>query len=108
MLGRAVTFALVGLEPRRVEVEAQSRRQAIGASLLDIDVLMLDNIPVAAMRRLVREIRGIRPKLILEASGGVTLRTARAIAKTGVDWISVGALTHSAPAADFSLDLSFR
>ncbi|HEY3227205.1 MAG TPA: carboxylating nicotinate-nucleotide diphosphorylase [Planctomycetota bacterium] len=90
----------------RIEIEAQSRAQALAFAELDIDVLMLDNISAPAMRRLVREVRRRRPRLILEASGGVTLKTVRAVAKTGVDWISVGALTHSAPAADFSLDLA--
>jgi nicotinate-nucleotide pyrophosphorylase (carboxylating) len=92
----------------RIEIEAQTRAQALRFAELDIDVLMLDNMPAPAMRRLVREVRAIRPMLLIEASGGVTLKTVRAIAKTGVDWISVGALTHSAPAVDFSLDLSFR
>lgn len=90
----------------RIEIEAQSRAQALAFAELDIDVLMLDNMSVAAMRRLVPELRAIRPKLLIEASGGVTLKTVRAIANTGVDWISVGALTHSAPAIDFSLDLA--
>ena len=92
----------------RIEVEAQSRAHALAFAELDLDVLMLDNMSVTAMRRLVRDLRAIRPKLLIEASGGVTLKTVRAIAKTGVDWISVGALTHSAPAADFSLDLALR
>ena len=92
----------------RIEIEAQSRAQALAFAELDIDVLMLDNMSVPAMRRLVREVRRVRPRLILEASGGITLDTVRAVAKTGVDWISVGALTHSAPAADLSLDLSLR
>ena len=65
---------------------------------------MLDNMPPETMRRAV-EITG-RPR-ILEASGGVNLKTVRAIAETGVDLISVGALTHSAPALDISLDLCF-
>ncbi|HZN63494.1 MAG TPA: carboxylating nicotinate-nucleotide diphosphorylase [Planctomycetota bacterium] len=90
----------------RIEIEAQSRAQALAFAELDIDVLMLDNLSVPAMRRLVPEVRAIRPKLLIEASGGVTLETVRAIAETGVDWISVGALTHSAPAVDFSLDLA--
>jgi nicotinate-nucleotide pyrophosphorylase (carboxylating) len=89
----------------RIEIEAQSRSQALTFAELDIDVLMLDNMSPAGMRRLVGELRRIRPRLLIEASGGVTLKTVRAVAKTGVDWISVGALTHSAPAADFSLDL---
>ena len=87
----------------RIEIEAQSRAQALAFAELDIDVLMLDNM--RNLRPLVAELRKIRPKLLIEASGGVTLKTVRAIAKAGVDWISVGALTHSAPAVDFSLDL---
>ena len=92
----------------RIEIEAHTRRHALLFADMDIDVLMLDNMSAATMRSVVREIRKIRPKLLIEASGGVTLKTVRAIAKTGVDWISVGAITHSAPAVDFSLDLSFR
>ena len=107
----SVTAAVKELRRRRgarfrIEIEAQSRAQALAFAELDVDVLMLDNMSVAAMRRLVPELRAIRPKLLIEASGGVTLKTVRAIAKTGVDWISVGALTHSAPAVDFSLDLA--
>ena len=70
---------------------------------------MLDNFSLKAMRSAVekvkrwRETRGQAP--LVEASGGVTLETVRAIAETGVDRISVGALTHSAPALDISLDL---
>ena len=92
----------------RIEIEAQSRAQALAFAELDIDVLMLDNMPPSDMGRLVKEIRKLRPRLLIEASGGVTLKSVRAVAKTGVDWISVGALTHSAPAADFSLDLALR
>jgi nicotinate-nucleotide pyrophosphorylase (carboxylating) len=77
----------------RIEIEAQSRRQALAFAELDIDVLMLDNMPAASLRRLVRELRSIRPKLLIEASGGVALKSVRAVAKAGVDWISVGALT---------------
>lgn len=89
----------------RIEIEAQSRAQALRFAAMDVDVIMLDNLPVAAMRELVPRIRGINPSLTIEASGGVTLKTVRAIAATGVDWISVGALTHSAPAVDLSLEL---
>jgi nicotinate-nucleotide pyrophosphorylase (carboxylating) len=90
----------------RIEIEAQSRAQALAFAELDIDVLMLDNMPAPVLRRLVPELRRIRPRLLIEASGGVTLKSVRAIATSGVDWISVGALTHSAPAVDFSLDLA--
>jgi nicotinate-nucleotide pyrophosphorylase (carboxylating) len=58
-------------------------------------------MPPDILRECVRRVGG---KVILEASGGVSLSTVRAIAETGVDWISVGALTHSAPALDLALD----
>jgi len=64
---------------------------------------MLDNMKVEEIRRCVDLVAG---RAILEASGGVTLATVRAIAKTGVDWISVGALTHSAPSLDLALDFT--
>jgi len=88
----------------RIEIEADTLEQAQGFfSLRGVDVVLLDNMPLESVREAVRR----RPEGIrLEASGGVTLETIRAIAETGVDFISVGALTHSAPAADFSLELS--
>ncbi len=89
----------------RIEIEAQTVDQALAFARFDCDVLMLDNIPVAVMAKLVPVLRKLNPALVLEASGGVTLQTVRAIAETGVDWISVGALTHSAPSVDISLEL---
>jgi len=64
--------------------------------------VMLDNMDVGTMREAVARTGG---RVLLEASGGVRLETVRAIAETGVDLISVGALTHSAPALDISLEL---
>jgi nicotinate-nucleotide pyrophosphorylase (carboxylating) len=88
----------------RLEIEAQSLEQVRDFLTLEgVDVIMLDNLNVEQMAEAVR-MRGDRP-VLFEASGGVTLATVNAIAETGVDFISVGALTHSAPAADFSLDL---
>jgi nicotinate-nucleotide pyrophosphorylase (carboxylating) len=64
-------------------------------------VILLDNMPLEVLREAV----SLRPPHIqLEASGGVTLQTVRAIAETGVHFISVGAITHSAPSVDFGLD----
>jgi nicotinate-nucleotide pyrophosphorylase (carboxylating) len=63
-------------------------------------MLLLDNMSVDELTAAVRQVAG---RASLEASGGVTLETLRAIAGTGVDFISVGALTHSAPALDLSL-----
>ena len=87
----------------RIEIEADTLDQAKAFFLLNgVDVILLDNMPPESLREAVR----LRPPGIrLEASGGVTLATIRAIAQTGVDFISVGALTHSAPAVDFSLEL---
>jgi nicotinate-nucleotide pyrophosphorylase (carboxylating) len=68
------------------------------------DFVLLDNMSVADMREAVRRRAAAAPDVQLEASGGVTLATVRAIAETGVDRISVGALTHSAPAWDLALD----
>ena len=65
------------------------------------DVIMLDNFSLADLRQAVRRVDG---RLTLEASGGVDLTTVRGIAETGVDVISVGALTHSAPVLDIGLD----
>lgn len=86
----------------RVEVECNRLSQVRLAAAADADVILLDNMTPAQMRASVR-LTGKRAKL--EASGGVTLRNVRRIAKTGVDFISVGALTHSAPAMDFSLEI---
>jgi hypothetical protein len=66
-------------------------------------VILLDNMPLERLRAAVRLVNG-RAKT--EASGGVNLSTARAIAETGVDFISVGALTHSARAVDIALDFA--
>ena len=86
-----------------IEVEADSIdqvREFVG--LEAINVILLDNMRPEEIRRCVE--LG-RPGLKFEASGGVSLSTVRAIAETGVDYISVGQLTHSAPAIDFSLEL---
>ena len=87
----------------RVELEADTVEQVRGfLTLQGVAVILLDNMTPAAMRECV-ELCGDRVQL--EASGGVNLQTVAEIAATGVDFISVGALTHSAPAVDFSLDL---
>lgn len=88
-----------------IVIEAATLEQALLFSTLPVDVLMLDNFPLPRMRKAVKLVRSIHPKLPVEASGGVTLKNVRAVARTGVDRISVGALTHSAPAADLSLEL---
>ena len=88
----------------RVEIEADRLDQVRDFLTLDgVDVILLDNMSTAELAEAVKR-RGDRA-VQLEASGGVNLTTVNAIAATGVDFISVGALTHSAPAIDFSLEL---
>ncbi len=85
----------------KVEVEIDRLDQLEDALLHGPDVVMLDNFDLATLRQAVAQTAG---RAILEASGGVNLSTVRAIAETGVDVISVGALTHSAPVLDIGLD----
>jgi nicotinate-nucleotide pyrophosphorylase (carboxylating) len=85
----------------RIEVECDRPEQVEQAVAAGADIVMLDNMHVTTLRECVQIVNG---RAIVEASGGVTLETVRAIAMSGVDWISVGALTHSAPAMDVALD----
>jgi nicotinate-nucleotide pyrophosphorylase (carboxylating) len=88
-----------------VEVEAQSLQQVDDALAAGVDVLLVDNLPLDAVREAVGRARG-RAKV--EISGGVTLDRIPALAATGADYVSVGALTHSAPAADISLEIEIE
>jgi nicotinate-nucleotide pyrophosphorylase (carboxylating) len=85
----------------KVEVEADTLEQVQQAMDAGADFILLDNMSPARLRRAVKLVAG-RAKT--EASGGVNLKTVRQIARTGVDFISVGALTHSAQAVDIGLD----
>ena len=85
----------------RVEVEAASLLQVREALAAGADMIMLDNMPLETMLQAVALAGGRVP---LEASGNMTLDRVRAVAETGVDFISVGALTHSARAVDISMD----
>jgi len=87
-----------------VEVEVDTLEQLDQAFSCGPDIVLLDNMTPDLLREAVRRRNAAAPKVLLEASGGVTLATVRAIAETGVDRISVGALTHSAPALDIALD----
>lgn len=96
-----------GRRPAFVEVEADDLAQVEEfLKVVGIDVILLDNFSLDELRQTValRDGRGLRGKLALEASGGITLETVRAVAETGVDRISAGAITHSAPALDLSLE----
>ena len=100
----AVRSAAPGL-PLEVECDTLPQvRQALDAGA---DLILLDNMSLADLRAAVTMTRG-HPRARLEASGGLRLETARAVAGTGVDYVSVGALTHSSPALDLGLDIPAR
>ena len=85
-----------------IEVEAQSLEQVDAAIAAGADIILVDNLPLEAIREAVKRVNG-RAKI--ELSGGVTLDRLPELAKTGATYVSVGALTHSAPAADLSFEL---
>lgn len=85
-----------------VEIECDTLEQVAEALAAGADLILLDNFAVTDMAAAVRLAGG---RALLEASGGLTLASARAVAETGVDYLAVGALTHSAPALDIGLDL---
>jgi nicotinate-nucleotide pyrophosphorylase (carboxylating) len=85
-----------------IEVEAQSLAQVDEAVLAGVDVILLDNLSTDDIREAVRRIAG---RAQIEISGGVTLERIPELARTGANYVSVGALTHSAPAADLSFEL---
>ncbi|MFO7170950.1 MAG: carboxylating nicotinate-nucleotide diphosphorylase [Chloroflexota bacterium] len=105
-LAEAVRRAKEAVGPMvRVEVEVDSVEDAVTAAEAGADLILLDNMPQAELRRAVEALGGpARERPLLEASGGITLETVRAVAESGVDYISVGALTHSARALDIGLD----
>lgn len=86
----------------RVELEVDTLAQLGEALESGVDAVLLDNMDVATLRRAVELVAG---RCLTEASGGITLATAAAVAATGVDLLSVGALTHSSPALDISLEI---
>jgi nicotinate-nucleotide pyrophosphorylase (carboxylating) len=103
-VGEATRLALAAAQERGipVEVECATIEEVRAALEAGIDRILLDNMSLDELRAAVELNAG---RALLEASGGVNLETVRGIAETGVDFISVGALTHSAPALDLSLTL---
>ncbi len=93
----------------KIEVEVESAEEARAAAVAGADLILLDNMPVDQMREAVQAIKAASPSPgshpLVEASGGITLEKVRAIAETGVDYLSSGALTHSFRALDISLEM---
>ncbi|MHC1578638.1 MAG: carboxylating nicotinate-nucleotide diphosphorylase [Dehalococcoidia bacterium] len=85
-----------------IEIEVRNMPEALEAAEAGADIIMLDNMNLSDMRRAAKSIHG---RALIEASGGITLDNVRAVAETGVDFVSIGALTHSVRALDISLDL---
>ena len=86
----------------KIEVEVKTQKEAIEAAEAGADIIMLDNMDIEDMGQTVKIIKG---HALIEASGGINLKKVRAVAETGVDLISIGALTHSPKALDISLEL---
>jgi nicotinate-nucleotide pyrophosphorylase (carboxylating) len=102
-LAEAVRRVRAGVPPGlKIEVEASTLAEVTEAVAAGADIVLLDNMPPAAMREAVAAIGG---RARTEASGGITLANLADVAATGVDYASLGALTHSAPALDISLKL---
>ena len=89
----------------KVEVEVETLDQVQQALDAGAHIIMLDNMSVELM---TQAMAGIGDRAVVEASGGITYDTVRAVAETGVDLISIGGLTHSVTALDISLDLEFE
>lgn len=107
-LARAASAARAAGPLRFIEVEADTLEQFdlfLAAPAGSIDIVLLDNMPVPQLVEAIRRRDAGRPGLLLEASGGVNLDTIGAIARTGVDRISVGAITHAARGLDLGLDI---
>jgi len=109
---RATDFASAVRELRRrhprlpLIMEADDLRQVRRSIELGTDVILLDNMPWARLRQAIRLVRKASPKTLIEVSGGVRLKDIRRLARLGPDRISVGRITHSAPALDLGLDLA--
>jgi nicotinate-nucleotide pyrophosphorylase (carboxylating) len=90
-----------------LEIEVDTLEQLDVALKAGPDIVLLDNMPPDVLREAVARRTAVAPRVLLEASGGVSLATLRAVAESGVDRVSLGALTHSAKALDIGLDYLF-
>jgi len=106
-LGKAIKQAKKSSFIKKIEVEVEGTKDALRAAELGADIIMFDNMKTEEIKRAVRRLRerGLRKNVVLEASGGITIGNVGEYAKTGVDVISVGALTRDARWSDFSLEI---
>ncbi|MEK7286846.1 MAG: carboxylating nicotinate-nucleotide diphosphorylase [Nitrospirota bacterium] len=102
----AVTKTRVTLShPLKVEVEVKNLKEVEDAIQSGADIIMLDNMTIPQIEEAVLLIRNKSPKIPIEVSGGINLNNVASVAKCGIDMISIGSLTHSAPAVDISLEI---
>jgi len=105
-VGEAVDRARKNLSPLlKIEVEVENLAQLEEAIAAGADTIMLDNMEKGKMREAVSRIRSHERHILIEASGGINLENVREVAETGVDFISVGGLTHSAASLNFTLEM---
>jgi nicotinate-nucleotide pyrophosphorylase (carboxylating) len=99
--------AVEGAKPvgKKIEVEAKTLDEVKEAVSAGADIVMLDNMDISQMKEAVRVIRSLDKGILIEVSGGVNEGNIGAIAKLSVDWISIGALTHSVKSVDIGMDL---
>jgi nicotinate-nucleotide pyrophosphorylase (carboxylating) len=101
-IAKAIAMAKAVHHLAKIEVEVENLNDLREAVAAGADVIMLDNMPVNDMKEAVSI---VQKRILLEASGNVSMKNVREIAETGVDLISIGALTHSVTAADISLKI---
>ena len=101
-IAKAVRLARQASPDLKIEVEAETLEQAEQAAEAGVDIVLLDNMTIKELRAAVKLING---RTQTEASGGITLENIRAVAETGVNYISAGALTHSARSVDISMEI---
>jgi nicotinate-nucleotide pyrophosphorylase (carboxylating) len=105
-VGEALKRARKNLSPLlKIEVEVEDLAQLEEAIAAGADIIMLDNMEKGKMKEAVSRIRCQKRHILIEASGGISLRNVRDVAETGVDFISVGGLTHSAASLNFTLEM---
>jgi nicotinate-nucleotide pyrophosphorylase (carboxylating) len=93
---------------QKIEVEVDTIPQLKKILQYPIDAVLLDNMPIGTLRKAVGLVRKANRNILIEASGGISLATVAEIARAGVDMISVGTITHSAPSMDVGLDYGKR